>query len=221
MLSLRRHRLAYLRPEGWRALARRPWDTEALACLRHWAQQDLPAIVTVQRDARPDEVALGLPAPLCWGRRRLVLRVPALHIDRLAECPPLTALAARDHATWQSLADALAAQGTLPHVYGSHGWQHLTGLPYVHPASDLDMWAGVTDAAHADAVASHLQHAGAPLPRCDGELVFPDGSAVNWREWQAWRAGQARSLLVRQLDGVRLLPAGRTLGFSTSPQDCP
>jgi phosphoribosyl-dephospho-CoA transferase len=41
-------------------------------------------------------------------------------------------------------------------------------------------------------------------PRLDGELLFGDGAAVAWREWIEWRAGRARAVLVKRLDGVSL-----------------
>jgi hypothetical protein len=50
-----------------------------------------------------------------------------------------------------------------------------------------------------------LEAAPAGLPRLDGELLWPDGAAVAWREWAAWRAGQVGALLVRRIDGVNLV----------------
>jgi malonate decarboxylase beta subunit len=40
----------------------------------------------------------------------------------------------------------------------------------------------------------------------DGEVVFPDGSAVNWRElWNALRAADRATVLAKSMEGVRLL----------------
>ena len=47
-------------------------------------------------------------------------------------------------------------------------------------------------------------------PRLDGELRFPDGAAVAWREWEAWRAGRSRAVLVKRLDGCSLWRQGRS-----------
>lgn len=47
--------------------------------------------------------------------------------------------------------------------------------------------------------------------RADGELLLPDGNAVNWREY----AGGAQQVLVKRNDGCRLLP--RTALF---PERC-
>ena len=41
-------------------------------------------------------------------------------------------------------------------------------------------------------------------PRVDGELVFPRGEAVAWREWLQWRRGEVDSVMVKRLHGVAL-----------------
>jgi phosphoribosyl-dephospho-CoA transferase len=88
-------------------------------------------------------------------------------------------------------------------VYGSFGWQLVTGLGYVHAASDLDLWLTVRSPERADEAVKLLHAAGAPKGlRIDGELLFPGGAGVAWREYASWRAGRARSLLVKRLDGV-------------------
>jgi phosphoribosyl-dephospho-CoA transferase len=102
------------------------------------------------------------------------------------------------------VAAALDARHATARVFGSHGWQAITGLDHVRSASDLDLWIGVDDVAHADAVARALGAFDAARPRLDGELVFADGAAVAWREWTGWRAGRARAVLVKHIDGVAL-----------------
>jgi phosphoribosyl-dephospho-CoA transferase len=42
-------------------------------------------------------------------------------------------------------------------------------------------------------------------PRLDGELVFLDGNAYAWREWQAWRSGHQECILSKGIDGPRLI----------------
>lgn len=102
------------------------------------------------------------------------------------------------------VAAALGARHATARVFGSHGWQAITGLDHVRAASDLDLWIGVDDVTHADAVARALGAFDAARPRLDGELVFADGAAVAWREWADWRAGRARAVLVKHIDGVAL-----------------
>jgi phosphoribosyl-dephospho-CoA transferase len=45
----------------------------------------------------------------------------------------------------------------------------------------------------------------APL-RIDGEVIFPEGSAVNWRElWNAHRTADRTAVLAKSMEGVRLV----------------
>jgi phosphoribosyl-dephospho-CoA transferase len=106
---------------------------------------------------------------------------------------------------WRTLCADLAATHANARVYGSHGWQLLTGLDHLRAGSDIDLWLSVSDEAQADAAAARLQSVSGALPRLDGELVFDDGAAVAWREWLAWRAGHVRSLLVKTLVGSALV----------------
>ena len=216
MVPLRRHRLAHLSSEGWHEVLARAWDDEARACLSHWASQRLPLVVTRQHAAGnaagAAPIALGLPAPARWGRRRLALQVAheALlcfdEFPRAAEATRLLPRAART--AWRALDAALAGRQATARVYGSYGWQLLSGLDHLGPESDIDVWVAVDDVVQADAVAQLLQDFGVGQKlRLDGELVFPDGAAVAWREWRAWRGGRTRRLLVKRLDGAALADA--------------
>jgi phosphoribosyl-dephospho-CoA transferase len=229
MAALHRHRLVELTGAGWRAVMERPQeDDEARACVAHWAAQRLPLVVTRQSAQALElgELDVGLSAPLQWSRRRLGLRVSRSHVERFGEFPGLEALgsslpAAQEEAL-QALCASLAMLGVHPHVYGSHGWQLMTGLPCVHPRSDIDSWSLVTDAAHADAVSSLLDECSSSgLPRLDGELLFPDGRAVAWREWRAWRAGRCRALLVKTLTGASLVDSWKArMGRAEEASSC-
>jgi phosphoribosyl-dephospho-CoA transferase len=207
---LHRHQLARLTPAGWDRLRRRAWDDVASQCLAHWVGHGLPLVVTQQRacSAGPDAIAMGLPAPGRWERRRLVLSVPrgdVLYFDefpRVEQIVNLLPEAAR--ADWRRLCEGLRACGALARVHGSYGWQHISGLNHVRSSSDIDVWVAVSDAEHADAVARQLQSFSCARPRLDGELVFDGGDAVAWREWLSWRAGGPKTLLVKHLQGSRL-----------------
>lgn len=101
---------------------------------------------------------------------------------------------------------ALRGLGVRTRAYGSAGWQWVSGLSYLHERSDLDLILSVDDAPHADRAARVLQGCVANT-RIDGELMFPDGSAVAWREWLGWRTGRQARVLVKRLDSVGLEPA--------------
>ena len=210
MAPLRRHQLARLSPSGWAAVLGRPWDAQARDCLAHWASHRLPLVVTRQpADCAADErIALGLPAPARWDKRRLALQVPHAAVLYLDEFPRLAdmrrLLAQPVQGAVRELLGRLDECRATARVFGSYGWQAISGLDHVHAASDLDLSVAVEGAAHADAVARALASFESPRLRLDGELLFAGGSAVAWREWSEWRAGRARAVLVKRLDGVRL-----------------
>jgi phosphoribosyl-dephospho-CoA transferase len=204
---LRRHELVWLSREGWLQLLAGANDEEVSACLRHWCEARLPLVVGRQEPGAP-ELALGLPTPIAWGRRKVALRVArrtVLYHDgfpRAGEIARLLPLALR--ARWAALIGALAACTSEPRVHGSYGWQRLTGLRYLRPGSDIDLLLPVHEARAADEVAGQLAAFLWAGPRIDGELVFPDGSAVAWREWLQWRRAAVQCVLVKRIDGVRL-----------------
>jgi phosphoribosyl-dephospho-CoA transferase len=104
----------------------------------------------------------------------------------------------------RELLAGLDAHHATTRVFGSYGWQAISGLDHASPASDLDLAIGVEGPRHADAAARVLQSFGAARLRLDGEFIFLDGAAVAWREWIEWRAGRARALLVKRLEGASL-----------------
>ena len=210
---------------AWRLGVREPHDEQAVSCFLHWAEHKLPLVVTRQPlplDGAAPLITLGLSAPPAWGRRLLSLQVPPQAIGWFGEFPELAdavSLFPRSaRPVLQALARDLAERGLRARAYGSSGWQRLTGMRYLHARSDLDLWLAVEDADAADAAVARLQRHAPPHLRIDGELIFPDGSAVAWREWDAWRAGRSRALLVKRLHGVAMAQA--LPGVSTSPWAC-
>jgi phosphoribosyl-dephospho-CoA transferase len=207
---LHRHQLARLTAEGWARINERQWDAVAAQCLAHWAAHRLPLVVTRQppRSDGPDAIAMGLPAPGRWERRRLALHVARADVLVFDEFPRadrvVKLLPAAARADWRSLCAGIAACGAVARVHGSFGWQHITGLDHVHPGSDIDVWVAVSDAEQADAVVAQLESVARARPRLDGEVVFDGGEAIAWREWASWRARRVRSVLVKQLDGSSL-----------------
>ena len=206
---LHRHQLARLTPSGWEHVLQRDWDGVGRTCLTHWATHGLPLVVTRQAPApdHDDGIAMGLPAPARWGRRRFALQVPRAEVSYFDEFPLLGHVIGRwsegRRRAWQGLCEALAACGAVARVHGSHGWQFVTGLDHVRAQSDIDLWISVADDLQADRVAALLHAFPGERPRLDGELVA-DGNAVAWREWLAWRAGRVNTVLVKRVDGCSL-----------------
>ena len=128
---------------------------------------------------------MGLPAPRRWARRKLAFDVP-LDTVQIAGPFPTLLQAARRNRDWggaaMELSNGLGLAGASVRVYGSHGWQVLTGEKYLHRDSDIDLHIGVPDFDMARAATNLLQAARLPR-RLDGELVFPDGSSIAWREF--------------------------------------
>jgi phosphoribosyl-dephospho-CoA transferase len=208
MMPLHRHQLACLSEGGWLEIERRIWDPEAQACLAHWAARRLPLVVT-QQSGDPALISLGLPAPARWSRRRLALSVPRLEVRYFDEFPSAekatALLPSSTRQAWRRLCAGLKALGLPARIYGSYGWQILTGLDHLREGSDIDLWLSVSDPRQADAATVLLQSFTSSRLRLDGELMFDGGSAVAWREWPVWRSGRVRHLLVKSLNGSSLV----------------
>ena len=218
MTPLQRHQLVWLNARAWQRLLATAtetsaWDAQALECLQHWADRDLPLVVTRQAQGgsgplADPALALGIAAPSCWGRRRLCVQARVADLSRRGRFPRARDISAmlppQTLADWTALCVALEALGTETRVYGSHGWQQLTGLACLHDGSDIDLLVAVDSPRQADAAVALLKQVPFSAPRLDGELVFAHGSAVAWREWAGWRAGGTTQLLVKHLHGATL-----------------
>jgi len=212
MLQLERNSLVWPTPEGWATLhAQALPDPVAQAVVQHWHAQRLPLVVGRQAGVpSPDGVALGLPAPAKWDRRRLAFALPVSQLAYSGRFPRLSDATLRQR--WRRRGQALdfALGELLGHavgavqVYGSFGWQCLTGLRYLRDESDLDLRLAVPDLSAAQAVVRLLASQSLPC-RIDGELVFPGGYAVAWRELAQLLDGQVSQVLAKRFDGIALI----------------
>jgi phosphoribosyl-dephospho-CoA transferase len=205
MAALQRNALVWLTAPGWHRVLAGDWDAQALGILRHWALMALPLVVCRQRvENFPPTISLGLPAPSVWDRRKLALEVKPVEVDRVGRFPSLEEFEQFEQLEPQEAfaaaideirSNAAGIDGPIQ-VYGSFGWEALTGMSYVRPSSDLDLRIEVPDREIAVAVARALNALLLPM-RVDGELAFPDGSAIAWREYLQWVEGKINRMLAK------------------------
>jgi phosphoribosyl-dephospho-CoA transferase len=174
--------------DGWGGELRSPLTAEDRGEVESWRRRGFPLVVARRQPADgEDDLRLGLALP---DKRRIGVHVAAPAAVEHAGPPALAAaLASAPEAWWPRLgavvrlADEL---GVPARVFGSLAWQHLSGLAYVRPGSDVDLlftprrWAMVEGL-----LAALVDLDGfcpADGPRLDGEIQLPDGGAVAWRE---------------------------------------
>lgn len=200
-----RHELVWLTAQGWDAALAVAPEVQHPALLA-WRHGDWPAVVRRHEPGLPDDVVcLGLPLPLSLGmRQRLALVTPLAHVARRR--PPLPigdaigAAPPRWRATLAALQRDFAAFDL--RVYGSLAMASLTGQSYLRPQSDIDLLLRPASTGELQAGVALLAHYAALLP-LDGEIVFPSGEAVSWKEWLAAHGDGAR-VLVKSRVAVRL-----------------
>ena len=211
--QFQRHDLVWLSASGWDALcAAQP--AALLPALRHWQQQEWPAVVRrSDTDAAADEVCIGFAfAPQDGHKLRVAARV---RCDQVIEHQPGLALATvlpLVAAVWQpplrALQLAASTAGLRFRVYGSLAYEFLTGQTYLRADSDIDLLFRPTDVAQLQAGLALLQQYQQQLP-LDGEVIFPGAQAVAWKEWllaeSVSETDYAARVLVKDLRQVRLL----------------
>ena len=216
--TLRRHDLLRPGPGAWDAALRSDRELASVPLLAEWARRGWPVIVRRPTDGDgSDDVSAGVPLPPSHGKRRIALRFPPG--APLAAQPPVTlreaAAAASD--AWQPVIAALVELGerggAAPCVFGALLWEHVTGLPYLTEASDLDLLWHVADAAMVEPLTAALLRLDALGPvRIDGEIVLPDGAGLNWREC-ARADGPAATVLAKTMAGVETRPRSDLFGI--------
>jgi len=210
----KRHDLVWLTRAGWHAAIAAQSAQEAV--LRHWLDEDWPAVVRRREpdsgsaamagsDAAQDIFAgIALPPDSAGTKPRIALRVSPAHIERSSA--PLTLNAARPALPphWRAGYTELQrlSVGLDLRVYGSLAWQALTSLRCLTNSSDIDILFRPLTRQQLQAGLALLSGSGHGLP-LDGEIMFPTGQAVSWKEWTAAGNAQAR-VLVKTIDSVHL-----------------
>lgn len=206
---MRRHDLVYLRPDA-------AWSSPCTAAgsplwpaARQWIAAGRPLVAA--RQPGGGAVALGLTLPLAQQRQRLSILVEPAAI---AHCRPPLAVAdcasrlpAEQAALLYELAGRALACSAALGVYGSLAWEAVSGEAYRHAGSDIDVICDVATPAQFAAMLAALHCAAERLPcRLDGEIRFPDGNAVAWREIVAHLPNPAAPVLVKGPREVALYP---------------
>ena len=212
LAEFRRHELVWLTPAAWREALARYSGLRDVSVLGNWAARGWPTIVRRRHSGEPgDEVPVGVPLPPSLGKARIALTVPADGIRERKRLLPLEMARTAAPAAWResvlrvlALADA-SRLGV--GVFGSLLWQHMTGLDYLGPASDLDLLWPLSAGGVPAPLLEGLAALDARGPRIDGEIIFADGTAVNWRElWMATDRPD-QEVLLKSSDGVTLVRA--------------
>ncbi|WP_426175379.1 malonate decarboxylase holo-[acyl-carrier-protein] synthase [Massilia sp. TWR1-2-2] len=205
-----RHDLVWLTGRGWDA-AFAGAAAGQHAAFDQWRREDWPAVVR-RADAglAPQHVSLGIPLPPTSDgvKGRIAFTVPTAHVARRIGALALDDAAAAAPPRWRQALNVLADSMPL-RAYGSLAMQAATGLAYLTATSDIDLLFFPTDGNALRAGLALLERYAAVLP-LDGEMVFPSGAAVSWKEWLSAGAVKAR-VLVKDAAGVRLAPMEQLL----------
>jgi phosphoribosyl-dephospho-CoA transferase len=206
-----RHDLVWLSDRGWQ----RARDTAPVNChdtIEMWRQADWPAIVRrADADLLPDQLSIGIampPRPIDGCKTRIGLCVPRSDVRKVY--PPLS-IAQINEATpesWRPFLTALdreaCGQGLAIRVYGSVALQALTQQPYLTATSDVDVLLRPMTGTQLHRGLDLLNSYASSLP-LDGEIVFPNGQAVAWKELSdALRAKNGPRVLVKDMHRVYL-----------------
>ncbi|MES2149107.1 MAG: malonate decarboxylase holo-[acyl-carrier-protein] synthase [Pseudomonadota bacterium] len=176
-----RHDLVWLAPDGWSNCAAMALPGHR-AAIERWQRHDWPAIVR-RDDANLADgmLCLGLALP---AKGRIALQAANGQVARREAPLALRKSIASAPPAWQSRLAALEAESTglTLRVYGSLALQALTGQPYTNEHSDIDLLLYPATPAQLQAGVKLLTRHASVLP-LDGEIVFPNGACVAWKEW--------------------------------------
>ena len=207
-----RHDLVWLTSRGWeRALAGAP--AASAAALDAWRDAGWPAVVRRAEDQlAPGEVAIGFampPRPDGGGKLRVGCRVELADVGRRTRALALVGALDAVPPAWREALTALereaADAGLGVDVYGSVALEALTGQAYVTPTSDIDLLLRPLNRAQLAQGLALLARYAASLP-LDGEIVFPDGRAVAWKELRAaFASAPGTRVLAKGLERVALV----------------
>lgn len=207
-----RHDLVWLTHRGWdRVRAGAPQD--ARAALDAWRDAGWPAVVRrAETELAASEVAIGFAMPpraADGGKLRVACRVELSDVKRRTRALPLVGALDAVPEAWRAglarLEQEAAGAGLGLAVYGSVALEALTGQHYLRPESDIDLLLRPLSREQLMAGLDLLAIHAASLP-LDGEVVFPDGRAVSWKELRpAFDSAPGTRVLAKALERVMLV----------------
>jgi len=207
-----RHDLVWLTNRGWQRVASSA-PPQARAALARWRDGGWPAVVRrAEVGLAPNEVAIGFALPPRvedGGKMKVGCCVEMSDVKRRTRALPLVGALDAVPEQWRAGLEELERQafdtGMGLAVYGSVALAALTGQYYLTPHSDIDVLLQPTSRRQLMKGLDLLSwHAGI-LP-LDGEVVFPDGRAVSWKELRAAFAGAPGTrVLTKGLDRIALV----------------
>lgn len=213
-----RHNRIWLSSKGWQH-ACAAVDAVHLSALQRWADNDWPLVVRrsdVGYEVETIAVGLALPPAAHGGKKiRIPLSVHPTDIARHEAPLPFTGAVSALPAVWQQGFTALSHDVTAAQLefrlYGSLALQAMTGLPYLTATSDIDVLFYPSTHAQLQEGLQLLTNYAQSLP-LDGEIVFPSGHAVAWKEWvEAVKNPDKVKVMVKSMRTVSLLDVSALL----------
>jgi phosphoribosyl-dephospho-CoA transferase len=211
--QFQRHDLVWLSDQAWSDIFSR--QTQNSEDLQRWQHEEWPAVVLRRdADAADDEVCIGFDLSLTDGRKPYIFaRTRVENIIEHQSSLSLSTVIPVAPVAWQAALRELnleaTAAGVRLRVYGALALQFLTGLNYLDTNSRIDILFRPQDHKHLVAGLTLLQRYRGQIP-LDGEVIFPRGQAVSWKEWllsdSVPDAAQDQLVLVKDMYQARLLP---------------
>lgn len=207
-----RHDLVWLTSRGWQRV-RASAPLEAIGALDGWRDGGWPAVVRrAEADLAPGEVAIGFALPPRredGGKLRVGCRVELADVQRRTRALPLVGALDAVPQAWREGLAALERQaadaGLGLAVYGSVALEALTGMHYLTEQSDIDLLLRPLNRQQLMSGLELFATHAAALP-LDGEVVFPDGRAVAWKELRAaFDGAPGARVLAKELERVALV----------------
>lgn len=224
----KRHALVWLSERGWqeaRSNAAATLTPEHRDVLQRWQSNDWPVVVRRRdADSSADAVCLGLAMPPDADgiKLRLPLRVSMSQVRAVRAPLAIADVLAHVMPQWRDalrqLHDEATTQGLSIGVFGSLALQALTGQTYLRPGSDIDVLFAPGNIAQLQRGTALLKRYAQLLP-LDGEVEFPDGAAVSWKEWMQTCQQADNRVLVKRSSDVALVRVGDLTALLSIGQD--